>query len=683
MNSSDAIARLFARGCAEERRHRLRIHIPIALSVIMAGMCIYSLYSWYPYFFVVGFLCVVAFVALFLKDAPPLGVSEQFIAEQLDIAFALRGRLTTLQSLEYTPTSETVLQRDLLRVQIQRQVAEKGDDKACVVPFLYEALEKRVRIVTVLACVSAFSFMFFRPTSRYQDDATHIASIIRKNPELPEPVRLKAQALVDALSNPRSDASDISAALATTEQALLQAMQVSKESRLDVVIAEGKGKAESQNLARSDSNMLPTPTVKTERKLGADSNSNENQEHDASKEDLQVPQQQNPKNGQGLEKSQAQSDNRQKDGDDDGAGQPESRQSENPSQSTNSEQPQSGNSRDRSKGAQGKKEKGLEQSESREKQRAGLSDKQEASSKEQGQEQGMGDGAGSGKAGSSDGEGQGDKQGSSGSQGAEGLSGSNQAQRQNNKSSPSADASSDQDSSAKGENSTRSGKGGAKGGSQDPMQQLQDAVSQVKDVLEKQKKGGKGDAQGQSKKESGDSADAAGENEKPDESKASEAGSSNGKERMQKQQQRDDSSQRGEKDVSQRGVESPKDGLKDQPAPTGERDAKRKQNRTSQEGESSSSGNVNRDMKPRDGGYDALRPSPDGLGVSGKFKEVFQEASDEKLNTEHAVGPGELKKNDERAKAQTILEDIQLSKPKPSKQRDDQPIPLEYKELLQ
>jgi asparagine N-glycosylation enzyme membrane subunit Stt3 len=79
MNSSDAIARLFARGCAEERRHRLRIHIPIALSVIMAGMCIYSLYSWYPYFFVVGFLCIVALVALLLKDAPPLSHTLELI----------------------------------------------------------------------------------------------------------------------------------------------------------------------------------------------------------------------------------------------------------------------------------------------------------------------------------------------------------------------------------------------------------------------------------------------------------------------------------------------------------------------------------------------------------------------------------------------------------------------------
>ena len=71
-----------------------------------------------------------------------------------------------------------------------------------------------------------------------------------------------------------------------------------------------------------------------------------------------------------------------------------------------------------------------------------------------------------------------------------------------------------------------------------------------------------------------------------------------------------------------------------------------------------------------------------GLGSNQGFKEApigsLKEAIDERFTDESS----NLEKNLEPAQAKTTIEDLPLAKPKGSLQRGEQPIPLEYSDIL-
>jgi hypothetical protein len=91
---------------------------------------------------------------------------------------------------------------------------------------------------------------------------------------------------------------------------------------------------------------------------------------------------------------------------------------------------------------------------------------------------------------------------------------------------------------------------------------------------------------------------------------------------------------------------------------------------------------IDRSAEPKDREDVQRRASPDGLGTSRAFKEILREAEDESIQSEYASEKGELQRNDERVSAQTTVEDIKLSRPRIREQREKQPIPLEYREIL-
>jgi hypothetical protein len=66
-----------------------------------------------------------------------------------------------------------------------------------------------------------------------------------------------------------------------------------------------------------------------------------------------------------------------------------------------------------------------------------------------------------------------------------------------------------------------------------------------------------------------------------------------------------------------------------------------------------------------------------------KFKETHLNDSNEAFDPQHTGKDSSLEKNSKESAPKTSLEDVMLAKPKGSTQKGEQPIPLEYKDILQ
>jgi hypothetical protein len=73
----------------------------------------------------------------------------------------------------------------------------------------------------------------------------------------------------------------------------------------------------------------------------------------------------------------------------------------------------------------------------------------------------------------------------------------------------------------------------------------------------------------------------------------------------------------------------------------------------------------------------------DGLGANKGFKESEIRDPNETFDPRFTGEGFSLEKNDDSAQAKTTIEDLTLAKPKPSKAKGEQPIPLEYEDVLE
>jgi hypothetical protein len=88
-----------------------------------------------------------------------------------------------------------------------------------------------------------------------------------------------------------------------------------------------------------------------------------------------------------------------------------------------------------------------------------------------------------------------------------------------------------------------------------------------------------------------------------------------------------------------------------------------------------------RNAPPREGGFSDQAPGG-GLGPEQSFNESKIEAREEQVDQRFLGEGSNLEKNDEEAQARTSLEDVTLAKPRSSTQKGEQPIPLEYRDVL-
>ncbi len=75
--------------------------------------------------------------------------------------------------------------------------------------------------------------------------------------------------------------------------------------------------------------------------------------------------------------------------------------------------------------------------------------------------------------------------------------------------------------------------------------------------------------------------------------------------------------------------------------------------------------------------------SGEGLGNKAEFKETKVGNDKEQTDTRFTSKDGNLGKNSSLAKFKTTIEDVKLSRPEPMKDQSAQPVPLEYKDILQ
>jgi hypothetical protein len=92
---------------------------------------------------------------------------------------------------------------------------------------------------------------------------------------------------------------------------------------------------------------------------------------------------------------------------------------------------------------------------------------------------------------------------------------------------------------------------------------------------------------------------------------------------------------------------------------------------------------IDRNAKAREGGFDPNAPEGRiGLGGREKFKDVQIEARDEEIDERFAGDDLKPESGDQGAQPKTTLEELTLAKPKSVPHKGQQPIPLEYRDLL-
>ncbi|MBX7136424.1 MAG: hypothetical protein K1X83_00470 [Oligoflexia bacterium] len=72
-----------------------------------------------------------------------------------------------------------------------------------------------------------------------------------------------------------------------------------------------------------------------------------------------------------------------------------------------------------------------------------------------------------------------------------------------------------------------------------------------------------------------------------------------------------------------------------------------------------------------------------GLGENKGFKDTEVKPGDEKYDASKAQGSGELSRNPNEARTKTDLADVKLAKPEAAKGKEEQQIPLEYRDLME
>jgi hypothetical protein len=89
-----------------------------------------------------------------------------------------------------------------------------------------------------------------------------------------------------------------------------------------------------------------------------------------------------------------------------------------------------------------------------------------------------------------------------------------------------------------------------------------------------------------------------------------------------------------------------------------------------------------RNAKTKDIGDMGEGPGGEGLGPNTAFKESEITSQDEQFDTRYTGNESSLEKNKAPAEPKTSIEDVTLAKPKGSKEKGEQPIPLEYRDIL-
>ena len=671
---SSSIESLLAAVQGKELQNR-RASLAILIFTIIASLVtIGILHSWYPWWCAFSALVLLGAFALYLIRAGvrPWAVSPEEAAILVDAALPTKERFSALLSLRSSLDPIDTARSVFISQQLSEILAE-GPHPAQIAPFKLSGSERCALITALLLTLSAILLFVFRPQPKLLALAAKIESILAADPTIPEPLRAQALALAEAIKDTPLGSSQINMELNGARKELEQALAESERGKSlgERTVQGSKGTREyPQEPKQKQAQATPIPVPPTP-------GPHEQKKQEPQEEKQQGKEQQKPGAQEQKEKEQKEEEQKKKEqgkeeqsakeqsGSGQGAEKEES--GDNPSQQGSEQQEQAGEQ---------KQQGGSDQGES-------AADK-DPSAKEQGGQQGDGDGQGSGK-GAGEGEGKG--------KGGEGKGvGSGDGKGQGSGESSDSDSSSANTGSAKASSGTTgkqdqekqgsAGQEGAQGGSSasgsqsSSLQQLEAALNEVEQGVKQQGQGQEGtgaekgpQSKPPSQSQSGSQAGAQGTGSKG-------AGKGAAKEPSKSDPEKSENSNSDSKQAKEGSDSGSSDKAKQKPSEKTENE---------EQGEQDSNGErsalPDRDAPAQTGGLSDGAGSA-GLGSNQGFKEApigsLKEAIDERFTDESS----NLEKNLEPAQAKTTIEDLPLTKPKGSLQRGEQPIPLEYRDIL-
>ena len=670
---SSSIESLLAAVQGKELQNR-RISTAILIFTVIASLVtIGILHSWYPWWCAFSALLLLGTFALYLIRAGvrPCTVSPEEVAILVDAALPTKERCSALLSLR-SSLDPIDTARSLFISQQLSEILAEGPHPAQIAPFKLSGSERCALITALLLTLSAILLFVFRPQPKLLALAAKIESILAADPTIPEPLRAQALALAEAIKDTPLGSSQINMELNGARKELEQALaesergkslgertvQGSKETR--EYPQEPKQKQKQKQKQATPIPVPPTPGPHEQKKQ-------EPQEEKQQGKEQQKPGAQEQKEEEQKKKEQGKEEQSANEQSGSGQGAEKEESGDNPSQQGSEQQEKAGEQ---------KQQGGSDQGES-------AADK-DPSAKEQGGQQGDGDGQGSGK-GAGEGEGKG--------KGGEGKGvGSGDGKGQGSGESSDSDSSSANTGSAEASSGTTgkqdqgkqgsAGQEGAQSGSSasgsqsSSLQQLEAALNEVEQGVKQQGQGqeGTGAEKGPQSKppspsQSGLQAGAQGTGSKG-------AGKGEAKEPSKSDPEKSENSNSDSKQAKEGSDSESSDKAKQKPSEKTENE---------EQGEQDSNGErsalPDRDAPAQTGGLSDGAGSA-GLGSNQGFKEApigsLKEAIDERFTDESS----NLEKNLEPAQAKTTIEDLPLAKPKGSLQRGEQPIPLEYSDIL-
>ena len=665
---SSSIESLLAAVQGKELQNRRASLAILIFTVIASLVTIGILHSWYPWWCAFSALVLLGAFALYLIRAGvrPWAVSPEEAAILVDAALPTKERFSALLSLR-SSLDPIDTARSLFISQQLSEILAEGTHPAQIAPFKLSGSERCALITALLLTLSAILLFVFRPQPKLLALAAKIESILAADPTIPEPLRAQALALAEAIKDTPLGSSQINMELNGARKELEQALAESERGKsLGERTVQGSKEAREYPQEPTQKQKQATPIPVPPTPGPHEQKKQEPQEEKQQGKEQQKPGAQEQKEEEQKKKEQGKEEQSAKEQSGSGQGAEKEESGDNPSQQGSEQQEQAGEQ---------KQQGGSDQGES-------AADK-DPSAKEQGGQQGDGDGQGSGK-GAGEGEGKG--------KGGEGKGvGSGDGKGQGSGESSDSDSSSANSGSAEASGATgkqdqgkqgSAGQEGAQGGSSpsgsqsSSLQQLEAALNEVEQGVKQQGQGQEGtgaekgpQSKPPSQSQSGSQAGAQGTGSKG-------AGKGAAKEPSKSDPEKSENSNSDSKQAKEGSDSGSSDKAKQKPSEKTENE---------EQGEQDSNGErsalPDRDAPAQTGGLSDGAGSA-GLGSNQGFKEApigsLKEAIDERFTDESS----NLEKNLEPAQAKTTIEDLPLAKPKGSLQRGEQPIPLEYSDIL-
>lgn len=456
--------------------------------------------------------------------------------------------------------------------------------------------------------------------SPVSDEALLVSELLKDNPALPEPLKDALQDLKSELTDHEVTSEEVSAALERAESELQRSkIELEKSGGTEAKTIENTSREPNQ--AGASETPTPTPTPPPSNKQSQE--------------------------GSDKQENQNQADNQSKDSKDEKSKEGDKGEKESGGKKDNSESKESKEKSGQGNGQSEKSEgKGEGKKESQTGEGKGSSEKQDQKEGKEGSKEGQG---GEGKEGGQD-KTKGESQGEKGSQ--------NESQE-----------------GSKESNESQS------------VKEAEQALNKIRNEAEKKNSGDQKQSQGEKKADGN----------KKEEGKEGKQGSS-GKDQNQKGKEKGDSEEKGSKGSgSQPGSEKQEEKKKDEGSSDqagGQKAGEEKEG----ESQSSKKDSSSKDSESKDpasesslgqpGEAKEFVPKDEGDGKSPygdkkTLKDTEVENQDEKFDTRYTGKEGEIAKNKGEARPKTSLSDVILAKPDPVKDSSSQPIPLEYRDVLE